>query len=157
MQHWSLLNQLGLDTVAFSSSGTITATNIFTSPLILVNGLLFDSSALSRLGGFEDAVFTLVLEQTACLQQEVMHQRFTDSESSVETLFARAGLLIPRYNRHLLGQAAGGAATITHIGSHGAAEGDIDPFQSEARMAGVVSSTGFLDLGHQPGSALDMS
>ncbi|CAH8615449.1 unnamed protein product [Dicrocoelium dendriticum] len=71
------------------------------TPLILFNGVIFDVAGMRKMGGFEDSVVNLCLEELVRVQHAVYHGQMTGTES-VFTLYEKGGSLVSRFNARVL-------------------------------------------------------
>ncbi|KAK4469064.1 hypothetical protein MN116_006653 [Schistosoma mekongi] len=70
-------------------------------PLILFNGIILDSEGIRKLGGFENAVVTLCMEELLRVQSAVFQGQMSDSHSIFD-LYQKTTTIVPRFNMRLL-------------------------------------------------------
>ncbi|KAH8859143.1 UDP-glucose:glycoprotein glucosyltransferase 1 [Schistosoma japonicum] len=70
-------------------------------PLILFNGIILDNEGIRKLGGFEDAVVTLCMEELMRIQSAVFQGQMSDS-NSIFDLYQKTTTIVPRFNMRLL-------------------------------------------------------
>ncbi|KAA0198709.1 UDP-glucose:glycoprotein glucosyltransferase [Fasciolopsis buskii] len=70
-------------------------------PLMLFNGLVFDLIGMRQMGGFEDAVVTLSMEEMIRVQQAVYLGQMSNADS-VFQLYRKANSQVSRFNARIL-------------------------------------------------------
>ncbi|CAH8508811.1 unnamed protein product [Heterobilharzia americana] len=70
-------------------------------PLLLFNGIILDSEGIRKLGGFEDTVVTLCMEELMRVQSAVYEGRMSDSHSIFD-LYQKTATVVPRFNARIL-------------------------------------------------------
>ncbi|CAL8086360.1 unnamed protein product [Calicophoron daubneyi] len=86
--HESFIQRSGLGTVG-------------RTPLLIFNGVILDENGMHRMGGFEDTVANLCMEELVNVQNAVYLGQMSDTDS-IFNLYQRRGVLVPRFNARLL-------------------------------------------------------
>ncbi|THD28488.1 UDP-glucose:glycoprotein glucosyltransferase [Fasciola hepatica] len=70
-------------------------------PLMLFNGLVFDTTGMRQMGGFEDSVVTLCMEEMIRVQHAVYHGQMSNSDN-VFVLYRKSNSQVTRFNARIL-------------------------------------------------------
>ncbi|CAH8497276.1 unnamed protein product [Schistosoma guineensis] len=70
-------------------------------PLILFNGIILDSDGIRKIGGFEDTVVTLSMEELMHVQSAVFQGQMSNSQTIFD-LYQKTATIVPRFNVRLL-------------------------------------------------------
>ncbi|KAF5404753.1 UDP-glucose:glycoprotein glucosyltransferase [Paragonimus heterotremus] len=86
--HEAFLHRSGLDTVG-------------RKPLMLFNGIIFDQAGIHKMGGFEDSVVALCMEELVRVQYAVYHGRMSVTDS-ISAMYQKSGVVVTRFNSRIL-------------------------------------------------------
>ncbi|KAF6779417.1 hypothetical protein AHF37_03007 [Paragonimus kellicotti] len=86
--HEAFLHRSGLDTVG-------------RKPLMLFNGIIFDQAGIQKMGGFEDSVVALCMEELVRVQYAVYHGRMSITDS-IFAMYQKSGVIVTRFNPRIL-------------------------------------------------------
>ncbi|XP_018649005.1 putative udp-glucose glycoprotein:glucosyltransferase [Schistosoma mansoni] len=70
-------------------------------PLILFNGIILDNDGIKKIGGFEDTVVTLSMEELMHVQSAVFQGQLSNSQAIFD-LYQKTATIVPRFNVRLL-------------------------------------------------------
>ncbi|CAH8474629.1 unnamed protein product [Schistosoma turkestanicum] len=84
-------------------------------PLLLFNGIILDNEGIRKIGGFEDTVVTLCMEELMRVQTAVFQGQMSNSQTIFD-LYQKTATIVPRFNTRLLNKKKdnanqGGSAT----------------------------------------------
>lgn len=113
------------------------------SSLLLFNGMLFSGIGMAKLGGFQETVFTVAMEQIPYFQQAAYEGRLYEG-LAVADLLAADGFLVSRVNHRLL------SASPPLVNKFSVGEGSDDSLLTPFVQFGQLSQTA---LGTYPSSA----
>ncbi|TGZ62091.1 hypothetical protein CRM22_007650 [Opisthorchis felineus] len=106
-------SQLHLHHEFLRRSGLSTIDNA--PPLLLFNGIILDRMGLRKMGGFEDAVVTLCMEEMMNIQHAVYHGQMSTTDT-IFNLYQKRNAVVPRFNPRILATSATATARYLEFG-----------------------------------------
>uniref|UniRef100_A0A183AZS3 UDP-glucose:glycoprotein glucosyltransferase n=1 Tax=Echinostoma caproni TaxID=27848 RepID=A0A183AZS3_9TREM len=86
------------------------------TPLLLFNGLVFDTVGMRQMGGFEDSVVTLCMEEMIRIQHAVYHGQMSNADN-VFLLYRKSNSQVARFNARILSTRPADAKYLNVLGS----------------------------------------
>ncbi|KAF6779418.1 hypothetical protein AHF37_03008 [Paragonimus kellicotti] len=68
---------------------------------MLFNGIIFDQAGIQKMGGFEDSVVALCMEELVRVQYAVYHGRMSITDS-IFAMYQKSGVIVTRFNPRIL-------------------------------------------------------